>query len=70
MSEGHAIAPRRVSLDRERTPPHRLPDEPAAIHVIDVPHLLLSAGERRFVKVPEEGLPLIGDPELLRGVRR
>ncbi|MEU1532224.1 hypothetical protein [Streptomyces fagopyri] len=67
MSEGHVTAPCRVSFDRERTPPHRLPDEPTATHVIDVPHLLLSAGERRFVKVPKERLALIGDPELLRG---
>ncbi|MEU0032937.1 metal-dependent hydrolase [Streptomyces sp. NPDC006333] len=69
MSEQHPITPRRVSFDWERTPLHWIPDEPTATHVINVLHLLLPAGERWFVKVLKEGLPLIGDPELLRDVK-
>lgn len=63
------IAPRRVSFDWRGTPPHWIPGEPTAGHVINVLHLLLPAGERWFVRVFKEALPLVGDPELLRDVR-
>ncbi|MGW6748693.1 metal-dependent hydrolase [Streptomyces sp. NPDC055006] len=67
---GHyAITPRRVSFDWETTPLHWIPDEPTATHVINVLHLLLPAGERWFVKVFKEGLPLVDDPELLADVK-
>ncbi|WP_055711694.1 metal-dependent hydrolase [Streptomyces torulosus] len=68
-AERHAIAPRRVSFDWERTPLHWIPDEPTATHVINVLHLLLPAGERWFVKVFKEGLPLVTDRELLKDVK-
>ncbi|MGW6527065.1 metal-dependent hydrolase [Streptomyces venezuelae] len=64
--EHYAIVPRRVSFDWHGTPLHWIPDEPTATHVINVLHLLLPAGERWFVKVFKEGLPLITDP-VLRG---
>ncbi|WP_338698307.1 metal-dependent hydrolase [Streptomyces sp. Q6] len=67
--EHHTITPRRVSFDWESTPLHWIPDEPTATHVINVLHLLLPAGERWFVKVFKEGLPLVDDPELLRDVK-
>ncbi|KPI13160.1 putative conserved protein UCP07580, partial [Actinobacteria bacterium OK074] len=67
--EPHTIAPRRVSFDWERTPLHWIPDEPVATHVINVLHLLLPSGERWFVKVFKEGLPLVTDPELLKDVK-
>ena len=67
--EHHAIAPRRVAFDWTRTPLHWIPDEPTATHVINVLHLLLPAGERWFVKVFKEGLPLVRDPELLADVK-
>ncbi|MGW6400145.1 metal-dependent hydrolase [Streptomyces sp. NPDC055134] len=67
---GHyAITPRRVSFDWETTPLHWIPGEPTATHVINVLHLLLPAGERWFVKVFKEGLPLVDDPELLGDVK-
>ncbi|MFD7777397.1 metal-dependent hydrolase [Streptomyces sp. NPDC059753] len=67
---GHyAITPRRVSFDWETTPLHWIPDEPTATHVINVLHLLLPAGERWFVKVFKEGLPLVDDPGLLGDVK-
>ncbi|GAA1358901.1 metal-dependent hydrolase [Streptomyces beijiangensis] len=65
----HAITPRRVSFAWERTPLHWIPDEPTATHVINVLHLLLPAGERWFVKVFKEALPLVGDPRLLKDVK-
>ncbi|MEV6699191.1 metal-dependent hydrolase [Streptomyces sp. NPDC051453] len=65
----HAITPRRVSFDWETTPLHWIPGEPTATHVINVLHLLLPAGERWFVRVFKEGLPLVDDPELLGDVK-
>ncbi|MBM7167278.1 metal-dependent hydrolase [Streptomyces sp. G44] len=64
--EHYAIVPRRVSFDWARTPLHWIPDERTATHVINVLHLLLPAGERWFVRVFKEGLPLVTDP-VLRG---
>ncbi|MEH6374405.1 metal-dependent hydrolase [Streptomyces sp. KLMMK] len=66
---GHTIAPRRVSFQWDTTPLHWIPDEPTATHVINVLHLLLPAGERWFVKVFKEALPLVGDPALLKDVK-
>ncbi|MFI6702229.1 metal-dependent hydrolase [Streptomyces sp. NPDC050509] len=63
------MVPRRVSFDWRATPLHWIPDEPIATHVINVLHLLLPAGERWFVKVFKEALPLITDPELLKDVK-
>ncbi|MFG2224773.1 metal-dependent hydrolase [Streptomyces sp. NPDC048644] len=67
--EHHPIAPRRVSFDWRDTPLHWIPDEPTATHVINVLHLLLPAGERWFVKVFKEALPLVRDEDLLRDVK-
>jgi predicted metal-dependent hydrolase len=64
-----AIVPRRVSFDWRQTPLHWIPDEPTATHVINVLHLLLPAGERWFVRVFKEALPLVTDPELLKDVK-
>ncbi|WP_406155319.1 metal-dependent hydrolase [Streptomyces sp. NBC_01023] len=65
----YVIAPRRVSFDWENTPLHWIPGEPTATHVINVLHLLLPAGERWFVKVFKEALPLVDDPGLLKDVK-
>ncbi|MFE9885637.1 metal-dependent hydrolase [Streptomyces scopuliridis] len=67
--ERHPIVPRRVSFDWRETPLHWIPDEPTATHVINVLHLLLPAGERWFVKVFKEGLPLVTDVRLLKDVK-
>ncbi|MFB7273722.1 metal-dependent hydrolase [Streptomyces sp. NPDC056244] len=67
--ERYAIVPRRVSFDWHGTPLHWIPDDPTATHVINVLHLLLPAGERWFVKVFKEALPLVTDPELLKDVK-
>ncbi|MFJ2749397.1 metal-dependent hydrolase [Streptomyces sp. NPDC087297] len=65
----HPINPRRVAFDWAGTPLHWIPDEPTATHVINVLHLLLPAGERWFVKVLKQGLPLVTDPELRSDVK-
>ncbi|MFF2849941.1 metal-dependent hydrolase [Streptomyces sp. NPDC058001] len=68
-SDRVVISPRRVSFDWDTTPLHWIPDEPTATHVINVLHLLLPAGERWFVRVFKEALPLVTDDELLRDVK-
>jgi predicted metal-dependent hydrolase len=65
----HPIKPRRVTFDWRRTPLHWIPGEPTATHVMNVLHLLLPAGERWFVKVFKEALPLITDERLLKDVK-
>jgi predicted metal-dependent hydrolase len=65
----HAIKPRRVGFDWEPTPLQWIPGEPAASHIIDVLHLLLPAGERWFVSVYKQALPLIDDAQLQADVK-
>lgn len=69
LPDPYPISPRRVSFDWEHTPLHWIPDEPTATHVINVLHLLLPAGERWFVKVFREALPLVQEDELLGQVK-
>ncbi len=69
LEEHYAIVPRRVSFDWDETSLDWIPDEPVATHVINVLHLLLPAGERWFVKVFKEGLPLVTDPVLRKDVK-
>lgn len=69
MTDGYRIAPRRVNFDWRETPLHWIPGEPTATHVINVLHLLLPAGERWFVKVFKEALPLVRDEALLKDVK-
>ncbi|POM22870.1 putative metal-dependent hydrolase [Actinomadura rubteroloni] len=64
------IAPRRVRFDWSDTPLHWIPGEPVATHFINVLHLLLPAGERWFVRVYKQALPLVaGDERLHAEVR-
>ena len=69
LPDPYPITPRRVSFDWDDTPLHWIPDEPTATHVINVLHLLLPAGERWFVKVFREALPLVREDELLGQVK-
>lgn len=65
-----AIVPRRVKFDWSGTPLHWIPGEPVATHFINTLHLLLPAGERWFVHVYKQTLPLLGDdPRLRREVK-
>ncbi|WP_018656806.1 metal-dependent hydrolase [Actinomadura flavalba] len=61
------ITPRRVRFDWSETPLHWIPDEPVATHFINVLHLLLPAGERWFVHVYKQALPLVADDPRLHG---
>jgi predicted metal-dependent hydrolase len=65
----HHIKPRRVSFEWEPTPVAWIPGEPVTSHIIDVLHLLLPAGERWFVHVYKQALPLIEDEQLKADVK-
>ncbi|MBE1537783.1 metal-dependent hydrolase [Actinomadura algeriensis] len=66
IDERHpVITPRRVKFDWADTPLHWIPGEPVATHFINVLHLLLPAGERWFVHVYKQALPLVEDDERL-----
>ncbi|MGA5821843.1 metal-dependent hydrolase [Kitasatospora sp. NPDC094028] len=64
VHEGIVLEPRDVRFDWARLPLHWVPDEPMATHILNVLHLLLPEGERWFVKVFKEALPLIRDEQL------
>lgn len=59
-----AIRARRVSFGWDGTPLHWVPGDPQTTHTMNVLHLLLPAGERWFVKVYQEALPLVSDDAL------
>jgi hypothetical protein len=63
------IRPRQVRFDWRATPLHWIAGDPFTAHTIDVLHLLLPAGERWFVEVCREALPLVGDPSLREDLR-
>ncbi len=67
-SEWTPLKARNVSFDWAGTPLHWLPGRPFATHTINVLHLLLPAGERWFVHVYRQALPLITDERLRRDV--
>jgi ferredoxin len=63
-SERIPLKARKVSFSWEDTPLHWVPGEPFATHTMNVPHLLLPAGERWFVHVYKQVLPHIRDERL------
>jgi len=63
-----ALHARDVVFDWAGLPLRWIPGEPFASHVINVMHLLLPEGERWFVKVFSEALPLIKDEQLREDV--
>jgi predicted metal-dependent hydrolase len=62
------LQPRDVRFDWTGLPLRWIPGEPLASHVINVLHLLLPEGERWFVQVFRQALPLIRDEELREDV--
>ncbi|MGO1052141.1 metal-dependent hydrolase [Crossiella sp. CA198] len=58
------LTPRDVHFDWSNTPLHWVPGEPFTTHILNVTHLLLPEGERWFVRVFQQALPLIRDAEL------
>ncbi len=63
-SEHIALTARNVSFSWKDTPLHWVPGDPFATHTINVLHMLLPAGERWFVHVYKQVLPLIRDERL------
>ncbi|KOX18250.1 metal-dependent hydrolase [Nocardiopsis sp. NRRL B-16309] len=59
---------RDVEFDWSRLDLHWIPGEPFATHVINVLHLLLPEGERWFVEVFKQAVPLITDDRLREDV--
>ncbi|WP_381564261.1 metal-dependent hydrolase [Streptomyces eurythermus] len=71
MSNTQARVPlkaRPVSFSWDGTPLHWVPGDPFTTHTINVLHLLLPAGERWFVRVYKQALPLIRDARLREDV--
>ena len=63
-----ALHARDVAFDWRGLPLAWIPDEVFASHMVNVLHLLLPEGERWFVKVFSEALPLIEDEQLREDV--
>ncbi|MCU1628221.1 MAG: metal-dependent hydrolase [Pseudonocardia sp.] len=64
-----ALHARDVAFDWSALPLHWIPGEPFATHLLDVLHLLLPEGERWFVRLFSDALPLVRDPQLAEDVR-
>lgn len=64
-----ALVVRRVRFDWSDTPLHWIPGDPQTTHTINVLHLLLPAGERWFVHVFRQALPLVTDERLRAEVK-
>ncbi|MQY28129.1 metal-dependent hydrolase [Nocardia aurantia] len=58
------LKPRRTTFDWNHTPLYWIPGEPTATHVVNALHLLLPPGERWFIDVFREALPLVRDADL------
>jgi predicted metal-dependent hydrolase len=63
-AEHHELKPRRVRFDWEHTPMEWVPGDPLSTHAMNVLHLLLPAGEKWFVHVYRQALPLVTDPQV------
>ncbi len=63
-----ALHAREVSFDWTKLPLRWIPNEAFASHMMNVLHVLLPEGERWFVKVFAEALPLIKDDQLREDV--
>ncbi|WP_028934081.1 metal-dependent hydrolase [Pseudonocardia spinosispora] len=64
-----SLRPREVEFDWSQLPMHWVPNDPFATHLLNVLHLLLPEGERWFVKVFAEALPLVRDEQVAEDVR-
>nr|WP_232664598.1 metal-dependent hydrolase [Pseudonocardia sp. TRM90224] len=68
-SDRVALNARDVRFDWSQLPVHWIPGEPFATHLLDVLHLLLPEGERWFVRLFSDVLPLVTDPRIAEDVR-
>jgi hypothetical protein len=62
--ENLVLQPRNVEFDWSGLPLHWVPNEPMVTHTINVLHLLLPEGERWFIDVFKQALPLVKDDKL------
>lgn len=63
-----ALHARNVHFSWDGLPVQWIPGQPFASHMLNVLHLLLPEGERFFVRVFSDALPLIRDPQLKEDV--
>lgn len=63
------IQARNVRFETADKPKSWIPGHPVSSHLVNLLNILLPAGERWFVKVFDEALPLIKDPKLAEDVR-
>ena len=63
------IQARNVRFETADKPMSWIPEHPVASHLVNLLNILLPAGERWFVEVFNEALPLIKDPKLAEDVR-
>jgi predicted metal-dependent hydrolase len=68
-TQASEIRPRKVSFGIEDVPAAWIPDDRFVGHLIDVLHLLLPAGERWFLDVYRDALPLVRDERLRADIR-
>lgn len=68
-AERLVLQPRDVVFDWSDLPVHWVPGEPLVTHLFDVLHLLLPEGERWFVRLFAEALPLVRDEAIAEDVR-
>jgi uncharacterized protein len=66
--ENLVLQPRDVTFDWANLPTHWVPNEPLVTHTCNVLHLLLPEGERWFVDVFTQAVPLIKDSKLREDV--
>jgi uncharacterized protein len=62
--ENLVLQPRNVTFDWAELPTHWVPNEPLVTHTCNVLHLLLPEGERWFVDLFTQAIPLIKDDKL------
>lgn len=63
------IQARNVRFETADKPMSWIPEHPVASHLVNLLNILLPAGERWFIEVFNEALPLIKDPKLAEDVR-
>ena len=66
--ENLVLQARNVQFDWSSVPLHWVPGEPLTTHAINTLHLVLPEGERWFVHVFKQALPLIADPKIREDV--
>jgi len=63
------IQARNVAFETADKPKYWIPGHPVSSHLVNLLNVMLPAGERWFVEVFNEALPLIKDPKLAEDVR-